>query len=261
MTFITSELKENGEPRYSASTLHTRNMALCKVFGIEKSDEEFFSPPTRHRSDIKRSRMVTSTDSITTIDPMAQEFCKCTGMRHYKEFKKVVGGSLFTLQNVKDMLQYDEAFLNEYLEFNAQKPKSFEDERIALNDVNLYEDKFNYFIRIIGKGGRVRYLPVVGNEQEVENVVRKMQETPKGHKVFGFKNDKNWDIHALRAEYAARVYRTFARDVTKLPRNERYDGRCDAKGLKFDKKALLIGSKALGHNRLQELPKSYLWTL
>ena len=62
-----------------------------------------------------------------------------------------------------------------------------------------------------------------------------------------------------RAEYALRVYFRFARPINSLKHKEKYFCRSDMKGFVFDRAAMLHASRALGHNRLNVIAKSYLW--
>ena len=103
------------------------------------------------------------------------------------------------------------------------------------------------------KGGRERYVPIVGN---VANVVDLMKAAGTG-KVFS-KVNSNADIHGYRSEYAVRVYQSCARDIKSLSRKEIYYCRGDLKGVKYDRQAMLVASRALGHNRISVIAGHYL---
>lgn len=135
---------------------------------------------------------------------------------------------------------------------------------------NLTGDKLRqdetgkYYIEVVGKGGRYRQAPVIG---DVRTVVRLCETAGKG-KVFEKVHD-GADIHNYRAEYATAIYKASARPIDQIP----YDGltkagkryqkdvyvcRGDQKGQKFDRQAMLEASRALGHNRVSVVGEHYL---
>lgn len=130
-----------------------------------------------------------------------------------------------------------------------------------------------YSIQVIsGKGGRDRRAPVTGSPEEVQTVVRIM--TAAGNNKAWSKVHNALDVHALRAEYAMRVYKEYARPIESLkgkvipdPDHKGkyvsavYRCRGEYKGLYFDRAALLEASKALGHNRVSVVAEHYLHTL
>lgn len=143
---------------------------------------------------------------------------------------------------------------------------------------NLHGDQLiqtgesSYSVYVVGgKGGRHRAAPVVGSPEEVRTVVRIMKAAgdskvwPKVHNAL--------DVHALRAEYAMRVYKEHARPVESLrgqviPDPDRrgkyvsavYRCRGEYAGQVYDRAALLEASKALGHNRVSVVAEHYLWS-
>ena len=123
-----------------------------------------------------------------------------------------------------------------------------------------------------GKGGRVRDVPIIGTADDVRRVVGLMIAAGSG-RVFA-RVHAAADIHAYRAEYAAALYRMYARplDVCKCepfrnPSRRRWDAdsvyRCrgDERGRWFDKRAMLIVSRALGHNRISVVGEHYLYNV
>jgi len=52
--------------------------------------------------------------------------------------------------------------------------------------------------------------------------------------------------------------RKHARPLDKIPKKERYCCRSDLKGVWYDKKAMLIASSALGHNRISIIAAHYI---
>lgn len=111
-----------------------------------------------------------------------------------------------------------------------------------------------YIEGVKGKGGKLRDVPVYGDER----LVQKMMADPK--KYFS-KLDTHEDIHGYRSEYACRVYRAEARDIASLGRRDVYCCRGDMRGTHFDKQALQRVSWALGHNRIEVCASNYLYNL
>lgn len=80
------------------------------------------------------------------------------------------------------------------------------------------------------------------------------------------------DLHqqAYRAEYATAIYKAHARAIEDIPydrvnrgtgrryQSEVYTCRKDEAGKKLDKAAMLICSKALGHNRISVVADNYI---
>lgn len=117
----------------------------------------------------------------------------------------------------------------------------------------LLQEEGQWYIQTTGKGGRFRIIPICG---DVELVVRKMQAAGTG-KVWK-KVPQNADIHSYRADYASRIYLKYARPIEELPRKERYICRRDKVGTIYDRQAMLIASRALGHNRIDVIGQHYL---
>jgi hypothetical protein len=120
------------------------------------------------------------------------------------------------------------------------------------------------------KGGRIREVPVIGSPEEVARVVEMMQAAG-SNKVFT-RVPGNADIHGYRAQYATRLYRLYARDITEIPRDYQHKGtgymmqsevyicRKDRAGVRYDIEAMRIVSQALGHNRISVIAGHYLDT-
>ena len=121
-----------------------------------------------------------------------------------------------------------------------------------------------------GKGGRERISPIIG--PHAEQIVERIQGTPAEEKVWQHVN-VNADIHSYRSEYATAIYKTHARSIEEIPfdkvnrgtgrryQSEVYVCRKDEAGKKLDKNAMLICSKALGHNRIEVVANNYIRNL
>ena len=109
------------------------------------------------------------------------------------------------------------------------------------------------------KGGRWRMAPLVGEPEEIA-MVQRMCRTAGDDRVWPHV-PSSADIHSYRADYCQRVYEAAARPVDQIPADERYYCRGDRKGVILDRKAMLIASQALGHNRIDVIASHYLYNL
>lgn len=110
-----------------------------------------------------------------------------------------------------------------------------------------------YYIGVIGKGGKYRELLIINNIDLVVDLMNKAKE----NKVFKV-IPNNADIHSYRADYCNSIYNIFARDIKTLPKSEIYCCRNELAGVWYDKKAMLIASRNLGHNRISVIAGHYL---
>lgn len=140
------------------------------------------------------------------------------------------------------------------------------------------EDLWNvngiWFMNITGKGGRIRAAQLYGTAEEIENAVAYIRNLS-GHNHI----HSNADIHSYRADYASRVYKAHARDLSQLKgkkvdytaltgktakdgsriyKNAIYHCRGDQKGQAMDRAAMIIASQNLGHNREDVVGEHYL---
>jgi len=108
-------------------------------------------------------------------------------------------------------------------------------------------------VNIKGKGGRLRDCPILSKE-----AVEQIKNTPNGQNVWS-KIPSRADIHSYRAEYCKSLYQLHARPIAEIPKDDKYYCRSDLKGVVYDKKAMLIASQALGHNRISVIAGHYLY--
>lgn len=107
------------------------------------------------------------------------------------------------------------------------------------------------------KGGKSRVAKIVGKtEEETKEIVKWIQS--KEGRLFN-KLSSNYDNHYYRATYANRLYNQLKRDIDKIPFEQRYIMRKERAGEVYDKQAMLLVSKALGHNRISVIAQSYLY--
>lgn len=107
------------------------------------------------------------------------------------------------------------------------------------------------------KGGKPRIVEICGvSEGETKMIVEWIQS--KEGKLFP-KLNTNYDNHYYRAVYAQRIYDRYKRKEKDIPPRERYIMRKERAGEVYDKLAMEIVSKNLGHNRISVIAQSYLY--
>lgn len=259
--YVNEWLQARADQGLSAWTVQLEAKAMGKLYGISPDDEKYFKPPKRNRADIKRSRGDKVRDrhfSITNNDELIK-FCRGTGLRR-GELSELRGGELRTKEQIEQEISKIEAI--------PEPEKSKEDLRRlqVLKDTRLFDSEYYVYVRN-GKGGRERLSPIVG--KNIEQIVERIRNTPEGEKVWQHVH-KSADIHGYRAEYATAIYKAHARAIEEIPydrvnrgtgrryQSQVYTCRKDEAGKKLDKAAMLICSKALGHNRISVVADNYI---
>ncbi len=224
----------------SAWSVKTYRAAINKFYGIKPGDEYYYVTAVRQRSAIKRSRH-TDTTSRSKNDERNSitDFCKATGLRR-RELEALKGSDLY---------DFDEL---EALRLRSDDPKDI----AALANAMAIGHKGSFVLVKSGKGGKRRYAPVIGNNSE--EVIQKIKSTPGDKKVWG-RVSKSIDIHALRAQYSADLYKAIARDVSTIQKKDKYFCRKELAGVVLDKNAMKKVSLALGHNRINIIAYSYAY--
>lgn len=246
---------------FSAWTVQLEAKALGKLYGISPDDENYFKPPKRNREDIKRSRGVRVRDrhfSKTNNDELIR-FCKGTGLRR-SELVELRGKDLITREQIEAEISRLESRLP--AELTSADTKRLE----MLQDARLFPEGYFTHVRN-GKGGRERLSPIVG--PDAAQIIERLQNTPGEEKVWQHVH-QSADIHGYRAEYATAIYKAHAREIQDIPydrvnrgtgrkyQSEVYTCRKDEAGRKLDKAAMLVCSKALGHNRISVVADNYI---
>lgn len=259
--YVNEWLQMRTDQGLSAWTIQTEAKALSKIYGIQPDDEGYFKPPKRNREDIKRSRGDRVRDrhfSEENNDELVK-FCKGTGLRR-SELMELRGKDLVTRAQIEDEI----ARLNALPvgERSAAADKRLE----MLQDTRLFDEEYFTHVRN-GKGGRERFSPIIG--RFAGQIIGRIRETPAEEKVWQYVNT-NADIHGYRAEYATAIYKAHARPIQDIPydrvhrgtgrryQSEVYTCRKDEAGKKLDKAAMLVCSKALGHNRISVVADNYI---
>lgn len=259
--YVNEWLQTRVDQGLSAWTVQLEAKAMGKLYGISPDDENYFKPPKRNREDIKRSRGDRVRDkhfSKTNNDELIK-FCKGTGLRR-AELGELRGKDLVTREQIEVEISQLES--RSAAELTPADTKRLE----MLQDTRLFEGDYFTHVRN-GKGGRERMSPIIG--PNTEQIVERIKSTPAEEKVWQHIH-QSADIHGYRAEYATIIYREKARAIEEIPydrvnrgtgrkyQSEVYTCRKDEAGRKLDKAAMLVCSKALGHNRIEVVANNYI---
>ena len=262
--YVSEWLCSRREEGVSNWTLAMETSALCKLYGILPDDPDRFHPPARRREDIKRSRGDAKRDahfSIKNNDELIKFVC-ATGTRR-GVLERLRGDQLWS----RERMEAQAAMLEEKKTRTDREAHRLALIRQALSDFPEFD---YYLIHSRDKGGKSRFAPVRPELQEL--VVRRMEEAGTTGLVFQRVHD-GADIHHYRGVYARNLYRRFARKIEDIPydrinrgsgrryQSEVYCCRGDEKGRKMDRRALLLVSRALGHNRVNVVAENYLYGL
>ncbi|MCD8218296.1 MAG: hypothetical protein LUD01_09735 [Clostridiales bacterium] len=245
----------------SAWTIHVEAKALGKLYGIQPDDLDYFKAPPRKRADIKRSRVSVARDrhfSETNNDELIR-FCRGTGARR-NVMEKLERRDLWTRERMEAAV--------ERLEAKGTLAPAAQAHLFCLKDALASFPDQDYFVHHRkDKNGRYRFAPVVGPDKE--RIVQRFLDTPEGKKVWEYVNT-NADIHSYRSDYSVLIYRQYKRDIREIPYDRenastgrRWQGdvyvcRKDEAGKKLDRRAMVLCSKALGHNRQSVVADNYL---
>ena len=259
--YVNEWLRHRVDQGLSAWTIQAEAKAMGKLYGITPEDKDYFTPPKRNRQDIKRSRGDRVRDqhfSKTNNDELIK-FCRGTGLRR-KELKELRGKDLIS----KEQIEAELAELQKIPE--EQRAPSVTKRLEMLQDAQMFAE--GYFIHVRnGKGGRERLSPIIG--KNAEQIIERIADTPAEEKVWQHIHNCA-DIHGYRAEYATAIYKARARAIEDIPydrvnrgtgrryQSEVYTCRKDEAGKRLDKAAMLICSKALGHNRISVVADNYI---
>ena len=227
--YIPEYLQEQIDKGNSAWTVKSYAHALGKLYQEKGSDyfKDLKDVPVRMRADITRSRGIAERDHGFSLKNNSEivNFCRSTGLRNQRELAQLRGNQLH------------------------------------------FSKSGQPYISLTGKGGKYREVPIIGKYQN--DVVARMQAAGDG-KVWD-RIPSHMDVHACRAVYANALYHAVARDIKDIPydrinkgtgrtyQSQVYVCRGDLKGVKFDKNAMKIVSRALGHERISVIAEHYLW--
>ena len=259
--YVGEWLQDSVDRGLSAWTIGVQRSAMGKLYGIAPDDEDFFKAPKKQRENIKRSRGVRVRDkhfSKTNNDGLIK-FCQGTGLRR-KELQELRGKDLMTRAQI-------ETEISELKKLPPAELTPDTERRLGmLQDALMFREDYFTHVRN-GKGGRERISPIIG--PNMEQIVERIRNTPAEEKVWQHVH-QSADIHGYRAEYATAIYKSHARPIAEIPydrvnkgtghryQSQVYTCRKDESGRKLDKAAMLVCSKALGHNRLEVVANNYI---
>lgn len=262
--YVNEWLQYRVDQGLSAWTIQAEAKAMGKLYGITPEDKDYFTPPKRNRQDIKRSRGVRVRDrhfSKTNNDELIR-FCRGTGLRR-SELESLKGKDLVTREQIETEISRLEG-----LPSGGRMP-GVERHLEVLKDTRMFDCEYFTHVRS-GKGGRERMSPIIG--KDAGQIIERIQATPAEEKVWQFVH-QSADIHSYRGDYATAIYKAHARPIEDIPYDRvnrgtgrRYQSgvyicRKDEAGKKLDKAAMLICSKALGHNRISVVADNYIRNL
>lgn len=259
--YVNEWLQARTDKGLSAWTIQLEAKAMGKLYGISPDDESYFKPPKRNREDITRSRGDRVRDkhfSKANNDELIK-FCRGTGLRR-GELAELRGKDLVTRSQIEAEISRLEGIPEE------NRTQGDVGRLGMLQDTRMFEGDYFTHVRN-GKGGRERMSPIIG--KNIEQIIERMMETPAEGKVWQHIHTCA-DIHGYRAEYATAMYKAHARELRDIPydrvnkgtgkryQSEVYTCRKDEAGKKLDKAAMLVCSKALGHNRISVVADNYI---
>lgn len=132
-------------------------------------------------------------------------------------------------------------------------------EMMSIESKDLFFDNGKAYLNVTKgtKGGKARIVEICGTSEGETKMIVEWIQSREG-KLFP-KLNTNYDNHYYRAVYAQRLYDRYKREEKDIPAKERYIMRKERAGEVYDKLAMEIVSKNLGHNRISVIAQSYLY--
>lgn len=120
---------------------------------------------------------------------------------------------------------------------------------VKAGNVEFVKQKGKLIVKVqAGKGGKFRKAEWVGSEEGWLKCKEDFEISPIG--LSPYKMPSNYYTHRHRQTYAKALYKKYARPIETLLEVEKYRCRGELKGIVYDRDALLIVQKNLGHNDL-----------
>lgn len=227
--YVEPFLRDEERRGLSAYTIKMQKSALSKLYG---ADLTHIKTRATSRADIKRSRGEAKRDCHFSEEKNADfvNCCRCVGFRR-SEMEKA---------KASDLMQVGDL----------------------------------YFMRITGKGGRTRAAMLAGTPDEIARAVDYINGMTGQNKI-----PNGADVHSYRADYATRIYNRYARPIEEIKgqsinyteltgktakggediyKSAIYYCRRDRAGQALDRRAMIMASQSLGHNRESVVGEHYL---
>lgn len=227
--YVEPFLRDEERRGLSAYTIKMQKSALSKLYG---ADLTRIKTRATSRADIKRSRDEVERDKHFSEKKNADfvNCCRCVGFRR-SEMERAKASDLMQVGGL-------------------------------------------YFMRITGKGGRIRAAMLVGTPDEIERAVDYINTMTGQNKI-----PNGADVHSYRADYATRIYNRYARPIEEIRgqsinyteltgktakggetvyKSAIYYYRRDRAGQALDRRAMIMASQSLGHNRESVVGEHYL---
>jgi integrase len=201
--------------------------ALTKLY--QTTSDEFGKTRSRMRQDITRSRG----KKDTILSPKTGKEIKNPNALHFSE------------KNNKEIVDF------------ARATGLRRSELGWVRGTDLVFEKGEACLHIIGKGGKER-LAVINGPHSKE-IIERCESA--GRNLLFPKVPKGMDVHKYRAMYAVDLYKQFAKPADKLVKGAIYKCRGEKEGIIYDKDAMKIVTKNLGHNRISVIASNYLYGL
>ena len=220
---------------YSAPTINSAKAAIAKLMQI--SSKEFIETPKVKRENITRSRGMKERDKHISKETE----------NYYAKFTTAIGGRRSEMEELKGTDLVIKPLKIELKDKNGNKY------------VKILSNKYPQVKIRNGKGGKERFVPIFAKDKKELTEIINTFKVAGENKVCG-KLPSHFDNHFYRGQYAKRAYKKFARPVREIKnKKEVYFCRGDKAGEAFDRKAMLITSKFLGHNRVDVVARHYLY--
>lgn len=132
-------------------------------------------------------------------------------------------------------------------------------EMMSIESKDLFFDNGKAYLNVTKgtKGGKARIVEICGTSEGETKMIVEWIQSREG-KLFP-KLNTNYDNHYYRAVYAQRIYDRYKREEKDIPSKQRYIMRKERAGEVYDKLAMEIVSRNLGHNRISVIAQSYLY--
>lgn len=227
--YVEPFLRDGEQRGLSAYTIKMQKSALSKLYG---ADLTHIKTKATSRADITRSRGKAKRDEHFSEEKNSDfvNCCRCVGFRR-SEMERAKASDLMQVGDI-------------------------------------------YFMQITGKGGRPRAAMLVGTPDEIERAVDYINKMTGQNKI-----PNGADVHSYRADYATRIYNRYARPIEEIRgqsinyteltgktakggetvyKSAIYYCRRDKAGQALDRRAMIMASQSLGHNRESVVGEHYL---